>query len=255
MVLVRTGTALGNAGSAGSAGSAGGAAAAAAAPGVVALTVDAVVDARELILQDVGGLLGRARGVVGGAVRPDGRPLFLLDPEQLARGAGEALGRQAAAALRRRAAVQRKRVLVVDDAISVRKAVAQLLTDAGYEAQLARDGFDALQQWRSDAEAAAGDATAPALQLVITDLEMPNLNGLDLVRHLRRAEAEREAARAASRSGAGQPPRPALPVIMITSRATEKHREVALAAGVSCYLTKPYTDAELLAQVRRLLAG
>jgi chemosensory pili system protein ChpA (sensor histidine kinase/response regulator) len=133
--------------------------------------------------------------------------------------------------LQRRAQVQRKRVLVVDDAISVRKAVAQLLSDAGYETVLARDGFDALAR-----------LDEARFDLVITDLEMPNLNGLDMTRHLRKGEAARGA-------GAG------LPVVMITSRATDKHRQAALEAGVNRYLTKPYTDAELLGEVRRLLSS
>jgi chemosensory pili system protein ChpA (sensor histidine kinase/response regulator) len=199
--------------------------------GVMALGVERVVDARELILQDLGLLLRRARGVVGGAVRPDGRALFVVDPAELARGALQReLGQAAAAELQRRARAQRRRVLVVEDAISVRKAVAQMLGDAGYDTLLARDGFDALQQLGRE-----------RVDLVITDLEMPNLNGLDFVRHLRRGEAPARWA--------------VLPVVMITSRATDKHRQAALDAGVSRYMTKPYTDAELLAQVRGLISG
>jgi len=236
-VLVRTGLGAAAGGEGGAAGAlaqsgAGGQGGEAdAGDGVMALAVDRVVDARELILQDLGLLLRRARGVVGGAVRPDGRALFVVDPAELARGALQRTPGQAAAAeLQRRARVQRRRVLVVDDAISVRKAVAQMLGDAGYDTLLARDGFDALQQLGRE-----------RVDLVITDLEMPNLNGLDFVRHLRRGEAPARWA--------------VLPVVMITSRATDKHRQAALDAGVSRYMTKPYTDAELLAQVRALISG
>jgi chemotaxis protein histidine kinase CheA len=193
----------------------------------VALRVDRVVDARELILQDVGELLRGARGVAGGALRSDGRVLFVLDVERLDAGSALALPQAAAAALRQRAQARRQRVLVVDDAISVRKAVSQLLEDAGYEVLTARDGFDALQQLQ-----------ATPVDAVITDLEMPQLNGLELTRQLRQAPALQ-----------------ALPVVMITSRTTDKHRQAAQEAGVSHYLTKPYTDGELLALLRQLLAG
>jgi chemosensory pili system protein ChpA (sensor histidine kinase/response regulator) len=71
---------------------------------------------------------------------------------------------------------------------------------------------------------------------VLTDLEMPNLNGLDLTRRLR-----------------GSPAWAALPVVMISSRGTDKHRSHAEEVGVSAYLTKPYTDGELLNRVRELL--
>lgn len=196
-----------------------------AARGTVALQVDRVLDARSLVLQDLGTLLRRVRGAAAGALRPDGRPLFVLDPEAL-EPVGSRLDDGVRAALRRRATVKRQRVMVVDDALSVRKALLQLLGDAGYETDAARDGFEALQRLGGQ-----------RCDLLLTDLEMPNLNGLDLVRHLRQQAAWK-----------------ALPVVMITSRTTDKHRDAALTAGVDLYLTKPYTDGELLGHVRALLA-
>ena len=195
--------------------------------GTVALAVDRVVDARELILQDVGTLLRRCRGVGGAALQPDGRVLFVLDPDRLESSSRDGIGQAAAAALRHRAQVQRRRVMVVDDAISVRKAVSQLMQDAGYEVLAARDGFDALQQLEHQ-----------AVDIVLTDLEMPNLNGLDLTRQLRL-----------------RPQLQATPIVMITSRSTAKHRDAALAAGVTRYLTKPYTDQELVGCVRSMLTA
>jgi chemosensory pili system protein ChpA (sensor histidine kinase/response regulator) len=153
--------------------------------------------------------------------------LFVLDTEQLDSTAGRNLSAGAAAQLRQRTQVKRHRVLVVDDAISVRKAVQQQLQDAGFDTLGARDGFDALQQLEKG-----------SVDLVITDLEMPNLNGLDLTRLLREQAAYRTT-----------------PVVMITSRSTQKHREAAEAAGVNLYLTKPYIDVDLLAHVRRLCAA
>ena len=192
---------------------------------VMALEVDAVLDARDLILQDVGPLLRRLPGVGGGALRPDGQVLFVLDVERIGLARGAQIERDVAMQLRRRSQVQRKRALVVDDSLSVRKALGQLLGDAGYEVDVARDGFEAL-----DAIGAA------AHDIVLTDLEMPNLNGLDLTRRLRQDAATRS-----------------VPVILITSRSSDKHREAAAEAGVSHYLTKPYTDADLLGRVRALV--
>jgi chemosensory pili system protein ChpA (sensor histidine kinase/response regulator) len=197
-----------------------------AASGTIALVVDAVIDARELILQDVGRLTRRIAGVVGGAMRGDGKPMFVLDVPALERAARSNVRVTASLALRRRLAVKKTRVLVVDDALSVRRSMEQLLEDAGYEVSSANDGFLALDSLRDKPPA-----------IVLTDLEMPNLNGLDLTKRIREV-----------------PQFMGLPVIMITSRSSDKHRDMAIQAGVDLYLTKPYTDATLLDHVRRLTA-
>jgi chemotaxis protein histidine kinase CheA/CheY-like chemotaxis protein len=196
------------------------------ATGTVALLVDEVNESRELILQDVGRLTRRVPGVIGGALRADGRPLFLLGVTELERAAGSTRRLHASATLRRRLEVERTRVLVVDDAWSVRRSMQQLLEDAGYDVATAADGFEALERLR---------ASQPAL--VITDLEMPNLNGLELTRRVREV-----------------PQWSGIPVVMITSRTSDKHRGEATRAGVDVYLTKPYQDADLLQQVRALCA-
>jgi chemotaxis protein histidine kinase CheA/ActR/RegA family two-component response regulator len=195
-----------------------------AATGTIALVVDGVIDARELILQDVGRLTRRIAGVVGGAMRGDGKPMFVLDVPALERAARSSLRVTASSALRRRLATKRTRVLVVDDALSVRRSMEQLLEDAGYEVTSANDGFLALDSMRDKPPA-----------IVLTDLEMPNLNGLDLTKRIREV-----------------PHFMGLPVIMITSRASDKHQDLAMQAGVDLYLTKPYSDNVLLEHVRRL---
>ncbi len=204
------------------------------ATGTVALLVDAVLESRELILQDVGLLTRRVRGIIGGALRADGRPLFLLSLSELQRAVNtpkktsitSLTSAKSAAALRKRLQVERTRVLVVDDAWSVRRSMQQLLEDAGYDVATAADGFEALERLR---------AKVPAV--VLTDLEMPNLNGLELARRMQEI-----------------PQWAGIPVVMITSRTSAKHREEGLKAGVDVYLTKPYQDADLLAQVRSLTA-
>jgi chemosensory pili system protein ChpA (sensor histidine kinase/response regulator) len=194
------------------------------ATGMVALLVDQVLESRELILQDVGRLTRRVPGVIGGALRADGRPLFLVGVPELERAAQTSRRVGMSTAMRKRLEVKRTLVLVVDDAWSVRRSMEQLLQDAGFEVVSAADGFEALDRLR---------ARKPAM--VITDLEMPNLNGLELTRRMREI-----------------PQWAGLPVVMITSRTSDKHRAEATKVGVDVYLTKPYQDETLLATVREL---
>ena len=118
------------------------------------------------------------------------------------------------------------RCLVADDSVSVRRAMEAFLHDLGLEVDSAADGLAALEQF---------DRRTP--DLAILDLEMPRMNGLEL------AAAIRERATGGRR----------VPLIMITSRGSEKHREMALAAGVDVFMTKPYTEDELASAIRRCL--
>ena len=114
-------------------------------------------------------------------------------------------------------------VMVVDDSLTVRKITSRLLTREGYQVVLAKDGVDALEQLLE---------VMP--DVIISDIEMPRMDGFDLVRNIR---ADKRLS--------------ALPVIMITSRTAEKHRNYALEIGASHYLGKPYDEDELLS----LIAG
>ena len=193
--------------------------------GPIAVLVDAVLDANELVTRPVGKYLKRIPGVSGIGLTGDGSVIPLLDIAELARSPHEVSLRAAAEARARD--VHRSRVLVVDDSLSVRRAIATLLEDQGYEVALARDGLEAVKSL----ESSRPDA-------LLTDLEMPNMNGLELTSHLR------------SRAELAQ-----VPVIMITSRSMDKHRRQALSAGVDVYLTKPYTDFELLQHVANAVTG
>jgi chemosensory pili system protein ChpA (sensor histidine kinase/response regulator) len=118
-------------------------------------------------------------------------------------------------------------VLVVDDSITVRRVTQRLLMREGYRVALAGDGLQALEQLALETPA-----------LVLSDIEMPRMDGFDLVRHLRGDTRWRS-----------------LPVVMITSRIASKHREHASELGVDHYLGKPYAEDELLALVRRYTGG
>lgn len=191
--------------------------------GAVAVLVDRLVDSRSVMVKNMGKYLPRVHGVSGVTLLGDGTVVPLLNiPELLA----EPIAVNAAAAELAASARQRtRRILVVDDSLSVRKGLIQLLQDAGFEVKGAGDGMDAIRVM---------ETFKP--HLVCTDMEMPNMNGLELTQHLRMAEETRH-----------------LPVIMITSRSMEKHRQQAMSAGVDAYLTKPYTEAELLKHVQNAM--
>jgi chemosensory pili system protein ChpA (sensor histidine kinase/response regulator) len=112
-------------------------------------------------------------------------------------------------------------VLVVDDSLTVRKIVSRLLAREGYQVVLAKDGVDALEQLLE---------VRP--QVILSDVEMPRMDGFDFLRNLRADQRLRD-----------------LPVIMITSRTADKHRQHALALGANHYLGKPYDEAELLSLI------
>lgn len=116
--------------------------------------------------------------------------------------------------------------LVVDDSVSVRRTTENFVRDLGFEVEGAGDGIEALERVRR---------RIPDLMLV--DMEMPRMNGLDLVRALRAEPRTAEVA-----------------VVMITSRYSERHKMLALEAGVDVYLTKPYTEDALASQIQACFA-
>jgi chemosensory pili system protein ChpA (sensor histidine kinase/response regulator) len=123
-------------------------------------------------------------------------------------------------------AVDNDRVVVVaDDSISVRKFVGRMLEKAGYRVKLASDGLEA-----SEIVAQMG------CHLIVTDLEMPRMNGYELLAHLRQDPAMRR-----------------IPVLVVTSRAGAKHRERALKEGAAGFLTKPVQEDQLIATVASLM--
>ena len=118
--------------------------------------------------------------------------------------------------------VQTPLVLVVDDSITVRRVTQRLLQREGYRVALAADGLLALERLQEERPT-----------VVLSDIEMPRMDGFDLARNIR-ADARLEG----------------LPIIMITSRIAEKHRQHAMELGANHYLGKPYSDEELLSLIR-----
>ncbi|CAH1385992.1 Histidine kinase [Candidatus Nitrotoga sp. M5] len=193
-----------------------------------AVLVDRIVDGRDLILKDPGRYAKKINGVGGIAILGDGTVAPLLDLAELLRLPMPQLIETATSiTLSKTEATTRRNILVVDDSLSMRKSLVQLVSNAGYNVKAAKDGLEAIALLKD---------FMPSI--ILTDLEMPNMNGLEFTSHLRARSDTRE-----------------LPVIMITSRSMDKHRKQAELAGVSAYMTKPYTDTNLLGHIHSMIGG
>jgi chemosensory pili system protein ChpA (sensor histidine kinase/response regulator) len=192
----------------------------------VALVVDDIVEGREVVIKSLGRHLQRVRGIMGATIFGDGSVVPILNVVDLL-GKHEAepvVAHVPAAPI----AVQRDTltVMIVDDSPSVRRVMSNLIKGASWTPLTAKDGLDALEMLRS--------ATALP-DVVLTDIEMPRMDGYELLAALKANEVLAR-----------------LPVAMITSRAGDKHRRKAIDNGAADYLTKPYSDEQLLAMVRRM---
>ncbi|MEK8049810.1 Hpt domain-containing protein [Ideonella sp. DXS22W] len=200
----------------------------------IVLHVDDVLGNQEVVIKHLGPQLARLPGMVGMTLLPSGLPAPIYNPVALATLYGDAARAQAAESQReaQRAAADARPapvveaaplVLVVDDSLTVRRVTQRLLEREGYRVTVAKDGLDALEKL-------AGELPV----VILSDIEMPRMDGFDLVRNLRSDERLTR-----------------LPVVMITSRIAQKHRDYAAELGVNHYLGKPYAEDELLALVAR----
>ncbi|MHB8879389.1 MAG: hybrid sensor histidine kinase/response regulator [Myxococcaceae bacterium] len=190
--------------------------------GRVALLVDEILGEEEVTVRPLGPPVRRVPGVMGTTVAESGT-VVVLNPRELTLGSGVAEARAEPAARRPRMVPT---VLVVDDSITTRTLERHILERAGYRVRLASDGAEALLALRAE-----------PCDLVVSDLEMPRLDGIGLVRAMRQ-EAGLDA----------------IPIILVTSRSSEVDRRRGLAAGASAYLVKSQFDQEqLISTVRGLL--
>jgi chemotaxis protein histidine kinase CheA/CheY-like chemotaxis protein len=191
-----------------------------------AVLIDSVVDTRDVVIKSLGQYIGKIPGFIGATILGDGTVTPVLDMPELLRAPARAINSLYAYPMDiEEPESMMPMIMVVDDSLSQRRALEQLLSDAGYKVRTARDGIEAvnlLAQVKPD--------------LVLTDLEMPRMNGIELAAHIRVQSSLRM-----------------LPVIMITSRTTQKHRQMAEEFGVDFYLAKPVRDEDLLVKVDKLL--
>ena len=190
----------------------------------------------EIVIKTLGALRPMERSFFGGAtIDPEGRVILVIDPGRLfAREAKESLAvtTTTESALLpeyeggQRTVTEEKvlaPILLIDDSLSIRKFVGRMLENAGYQVETAVDGEDGLRK-----------ASAQSYRLIITDLEMPKLNGFEVIQALR------------SRSQTQQ-----TPVVVMTTRAGDKHRQMAINIGANAYIAKPVEERALLQEVER----
>nr|MBA3825363.1 response regulator [Ktedonobacterales bacterium] len=193
-----------------------------------AVLVDDLGDQREMMVRRVPRHLSR-QGVRGAAIDPDGAVLLILDlprvvTEALASGRFGAQKPVLAGAVPLPA--QGDYILLVDDSPSMRQGLRQMLQAAGFSVQTARDGLDAIQQ-----------ITQQLPRLMVLDVEMPQMNGYDVLEVLR-----------------AHPPFKGVRAIMLTSRSAAKYRDYALRLGALDYLVKPVTGERLVAAITHAVA-
>jgi chemotaxis protein histidine kinase CheA len=203
------------------------------ASGQVAWAVDRLEGESELVVKDLGSFLGRVRYVGGATIDGDGSVVCLLDLRELAEKAvGTATPHVSATPVPRKSVsspggLRKPRVLVVEDSVGVRELERVILEGAGYSVETAVDGLDGASRLRDD----------PA-DLVLSDIEMPGMDGFDLTRTIRRTKGWEN-----------------VPVIIMTSRGEDTARQAGLDAGASAYLLKTEFDQEQLVQTVRRLVG
>lgn len=201
----------------------------------IAMHVDDVLGTQEVVVKNLGPQLSRLPGLAGMSVLASGAVVLIYNPVALATVYGSQLsdtrdaqteaeqpGGDAPALTTVPTAGQVPLILVVDDSITVRRVTQRLLLREGYRVTLAADGLQALERLQDERPT-----------VVLSDIEMPRMDGFDLARNIRADAALR-----------------GLPIIMITSRIAQKHRDHAIELGVDHYLGKPYSDEELLSLVK-----
>ncbi|MEF8705950.1 MAG: response regulator, partial [Candidatus Accumulibacter sp. UW27] len=189
----------------------------------IALQVDEVLGNQEIVVKNIGQQLARVIGVDGATVLGNGQVILILNPIALASRDRLAPAVSPVPTVRQTRATESSTasvptVMIVDDSLTVRKVTSRLLGREGYQVMTAKDGVDALEQ-----------LVAVIPDVLLVDIEMPRMDGFELTRTVR----------ADQRLGS-------VPIIMITSRTADKHRQYALELGVNHYLGKPYQEDELL---------
>ena len=192
----------------------------------VAVQVDALAGSREIVVKSLGAQFSGVQGISGATILGDGRVVFILDLMAHIRALHLRLLAQQAAGLGAPKYIEMEQarpllVMVVDDSVTVRKVTSRLLERNGMNVLTAKDGVDAmalLQEHTPD--------------ILLLDIEMPRMDGFEVASRIRNDEHLKD-----------------LPIIMITSRSGQKHRDHAMAIGVNDYLSKPYQESVLLESI------
>lgn len=189
-----------------------------------AIQVDYQLGGIQLFVKSLGAQLGRIPGLSGATIADDGNVILVMELFELVR---QFQHRDDRSIDLTQTSIARRRpvVMVVDDSLTVRKVTARTLERNNLDVILARDGVEAL-----------GILHEQQPDVVLTDIEMPRMDGFELLGAIR-----------------NDPQTRTVPVIMISSRTGQKHRNRAEALGVSAYLGKPYAEADLIARIEEFL--
>ncbi len=194
----------------------------------IALLVDQLIGSRgQIVVKPIGQQFSSIGAIAGATILGDGQVCLILDGQNIAR---QILATQRTKQASDQREIQRRNtrrlIMIVDDSVTVRKVTSRLLERQGYDIVTAKDGVDAIEQLEN---------VKPDLMLL--DIEMPRMDGFEVTNLVRHHDMHSN-----------------LPIIMITSRTGEKHRERAFSLGVTHYMGKPFQEAELLANIEQLLA-
>ena len=198
---------------------------------LMALQVDGLMGSREIVVKSLGQQFSTVQGLSGATVMGDGSVVVILDLHALVRkdmalAAPVAIYAMAETARLAQQSEALKTVMVVDDSVTVRKVTTRFLEREGYNVITAKDGVDALRILQDEIP-----------DVMLLDIEMPRMDGFEVAKNIRMTARWQ-----------------AIPIIMITSRTGEKHREHALSLGVDRYMGKPYQEETLLEGIQELLA-
>jgi len=209
----------------------------------IALMVDEIIIQEEIVVKNMGDYLKNLGLFSGATISGEGNVRFIIDTAALIedslltgkKGVGVKTSLRpeekasdaavAASVKKREMLLEKPKIIVVDDSISIRKYVSHFLTRAGYEVEVASDGFEALNK--------IGQIK---VDLIVTDLEMPVMHGYELIAELKRV-----------------PDLSKIPIIVLTSRAGEKHRQKAFEMGAQEYVVKPFEEDVLIDSIKKLL--
>lgn len=212
----------------------------------VALLVDKIIRREEILIKSLGPSLKRLKYVIGGSIMADGRVVLVLDipqiiqdtlkmspaPLQTQTGDIPRVKRQPGKTSRRQKKEAQKviadrepTILVVDDSLSIRKYLSGLLSQRGYAVTTAKNGHEALNLiWKN------------SYDLIITDLEMPQVSGYDLIEAVRLEDRFKE-----------------VPIIVLTGRAGENFKNLTTQLGADAYIIKPFKDQELFDAIKKFI--
>ena len=193
----------------------------------VALQVDRVIGSREVVVKSLGPQFSQVGGIAGATIMGDGNIVVILDLMALVHKADlREEGVQKVDELNEIARPRTRKIMIVDDSVTVRKVTTRLMERQGWEVTTAKDGVDAVNQLQN---------IYP--DVVLLDIEMPKMDGFEVLRTVRR-----------------DPRLANLPIIMITSRTGEKHKQQALELGVNRFLGKPFQEANLISTIDEVIA-